>query len=240
MPKGTVDFSTGACDKLIINRKGMEGWQLRRGRVLLCDDHTLVVAGFRRILEAEFDVVGTAGDGKALVDEASRLKPDVILVDISLPVLNGIEAARRIKRDLPEAKIVFVTMHSDLTYLRDALRLGASGYILKRTSGKELLKAIGEVLGGRSYVTPDLIGTIPDPHLRKAIARGRAPGLTARQVEVLRLIASGRSIGEIAAALNIAVRTVRFHRAEIERKLGISGTAAMTKYALTHGIVPLD
>ena len=121
-------------------------------RVLLADDHALVVEGFRRILEAEFDVVGAAEDGITLVSDALRLKPDVVLIDISLPLLNGIEAARQIRKNLPEAKIVFVTMHADLGYLRDALRLGASGYLLKQSAGKELLKAVREALAGKTFL----------------------------------------------------------------------------------------
>ena len=210
---------------------------MRRGRVLLGDDHALVIEGFRRILEGEFDVIGAAEDGKALVSEALRLKPDVILIDISLPLLNGLEAARRIRKDLPEAKIVFLTMHADLSYLRDAFRLGASGYILKNSAGKELLKAVRDVLAGRTYLAPELAKAIPDPRLRQDFEEGRIPGLTARQVEVLRLIGSGQTNDDIAASLGITVRTVRFHRSEIERKLGISGTPALTQYAIVHGII---
>ena len=207
-----------------------------RGRVLIGDDHVLVVEGFRRILEAAFDVVGTAADGPTLVSEALRLQPDVILIDISLPVMNGIEAARQIKRDLPAAKLIFLTMHSDLTYLRDALNLGASGYLLKSAAGKELVNAVREVLAGRKYVTPEITRTIPDLRLRKSLKRGRLPGLTPRQQQILKLVASGRSNTEIAAALGLTVRTIRFHRAEITQKLGISGTTALTKYAITHGM----
>jgi DNA-binding NarL/FixJ family response regulator len=210
---------------------------MRRGRVLLADDHALVIEGFRRILESEFDVIGAVEDGKTLVSEALRLTPDVILIDISLPILNGLEAARRIRKDLPEAKIVFLTMHADRTYLRDAFRLGASGYLLKNSAGKELLKAVREVLSGRTYLAPELANTIPDPQLRKAFEQGLVPGLTDRQVEVLRLIGGGQTNDEIAASLGITVRTVRFHRSEIARKLGISGTPALTQYAVAHGIV---
>jgi DNA-binding NarL/FixJ family response regulator len=209
----------------------------RRRRVLLGDDHTLVLEGFRRILETEFDVVGTAEDGKTLVREAARLNPDVILVDISLPVLNGIEAARRIKQRQPAAKIVFLTMHSDLTYLRDALRLGASGYVLKTSAGKELVNAVRAVLAGKNYVTPELTKAISDSQAREAFERGQVPALTARQSEVLKLIASGRSDEQIALELRVALRTVRFHRRQIGQKLGISGTAALTKYAVAHGLV---
>ncbi len=199
-------------------------------RVLLADDHALVVEGFRRILEAEFDVVGAAEDGITLVSDALRLKPDVVLIDISLPLLNGIEAARQIRKNLPEAKIVFVTMHADLSYLRDALRLGASGYLLKQSAGKELLKAVREALAGKTYLGPGISGMLRDP-------QGQILDLTARQIEVLRLIAGGQANDEIAASLDITIRTVRFHRAEIARKLGISGTPALTQYAMAHGLI---
>jgi DNA-binding NarL/FixJ family response regulator len=207
---------------------------MRHYRVLLGDDHTLLVAGLRKILEAEFEVVAAVTDGTTLVNEALRLKPDVVLADISMPLLNGMEAARRIRKSLPEVKIAFLTMHVDFTYLRDAFRLGATGYILKRTAGTELLKAVHEVAQGRTYVAPDLTQTIADPRLRHAIERGKVAELTARQGEILWLIATGRSNGEIGAALNITARTVRFHRSGIERKLGISGTAALTRYTLSH------
>jgi DNA-binding NarL/FixJ family response regulator len=207
---------------------------VKRYRVLLGDDHTLLVVGLRKILEAEFEVVATVTDGNTLVNEALRLKPDVVLADISMPLLNGIEAARRIRRSLPEVKIAFLTMHADLTYLRDAFRLGATGYILKRTAGTELLKAVHDVAHGRTYVAPDLTQTIADPRLRHAIAQGKIAELTARQSEILCLVAQGRSHAEIGAALNISARTVRFHRSAIERKLGVFGTAALTRYTLSH------
>jgi DNA-binding NarL/FixJ family response regulator len=193
--------------------------------------------GFRRILESEFDIAGAVEDGKTLVSEASRLKPDVILVDISLPGLNGMEAARQIKRNLPKAKIVFLTMHADLTYLRDAMRLGASGYLLKSSAGRELLKAVRDVLAGQTYFAPELAKAIPESKLRRASQRDVVPDLTARQAEVLRLIGEGQTNIDIAASLDITERTVRFHRSEIARKLGISGTPALTQYAVVHGIV---
>ena len=206
-------------------------------RVLLGDDHALVIEGFRRILQTEFEVVGAAEDGKTLVSDALRLKPDVILIDISLPVLNGIEAARLIRKDWPGAKIIFVTMHADLTYLRDAFRLGASGYLLKQSAGKDLLTAVREVLAGNTYLGPGISKLLPDPQLRRAIEQGQVPDLTARQIEVIRLIGSGQANDEIAAALDITIRTVRFHRSEIARKLGITGTPALTQYALGHGLI---
>ena len=210
---------------------------MQRARVLLGDDHALVAEAFRKILEREFDVAGVAADGNALVGEAIRLKPDVVLVDISMPLVNGLEAARRIKRELPETKILFLTMHPDLSYIRDAMNLGASGYVLKRSAGSELVTAVRTALRGKTYVAPDLLAAIKDPKLRKAVERGRVPVLTERQREVLRLIADGKSNSEIAATLNIAPNTVRFHRSTIGRKLGILTTAELTRYAIEHGLI---
>jgi DNA-binding NarL/FixJ family response regulator len=201
------------------------------------DDHALVGEAIRKILEPEFDVVAVAVDGNALVSEAIRLKPDAVLVDISMPLVNGLEAARRIKRELPETKILFLTMHPDLSYIRDAMNLGASGYILKRSAGSELVTALRTVLRGKTYVAPELLAAIKDPKLRKAVERGRVPVLTERQREILRLIAAGKSNTEMAAALSIAANTVRFHRSTIARKLGIFTTAELTRYAIEHGVL---
>jgi DNA-binding NarL/FixJ family response regulator len=211
---------------------------MARARVLLGDDHALVVEAFRKILEPEFDVVGVAADGAALVSEAIRLKPDAILVDISMPLVNGLEAARRIKRGLPETKILFLTMHSDWSYLRDAMKMGASGYILKRAAGSELVTAVRAVLRGKTYVAPELLKAIEDPKLRQALERGSVPVLTKRQREVLRLIADGNSNTEIAAALKVTVSTIRFHRTTTMRKVGVFTTAELTRYAIEHGIIP--
>jgi len=209
-----------------------------RARVLLGDDHGLVVEAFRKILEPEFDVVGVAADGAALVGEALRLKPDAVLVDISMPLVNGLEAARRIKRELPQTKILFLTMHSDRSYLRDAMKLGASGYILKRAAGNELVTAVRTVLRGKTYVAPELLEAIEDPKLRQALELGSVPVLTKRQGEILRLIAGGKSNTEIAATLNVTVSTIRFHRTITMRKVGIFTTAGLTRYAIEHGIFP--
>jgi DNA-binding NarL/FixJ family response regulator len=179
-------------------------------------------------------------DGKALVIEAVRLRPDVILADISLPVLNGIEAARRIKKELPGAKIIFLTMHADLRYLRNALRTGSSGYFLKSGTGNELIAAIRKVLKGGTYISPYLAAAF-DKLQERTSGRARPAGdfqdLTDRQTELLLLIASGKSNQKIAAVLDIAPRTVKFHRAQIARKLGISGTPGLTRYAISQGLV---
>jgi DNA-binding NarL/FixJ family response regulator len=202
---------------------------MKRARLLLADDHALVVAGLRKLLEPEFDVVGTVADGRALIDAAQRLAPDVILLDISLPLLNGIDAAKAVRKALPGIKIVFVTMHSDPDYASEAFRAGGSGYVLKRSAASELVTAIGEVLAGRNYITP-LVAARP--------AQGRRAGeLTARQREVLQLVAEGRSTKEIAAILHISIKTVEFHKAGIMQKLSMHSTAELTKYAIDHGMI---
>ena len=207
---------------------------MTRDRILIGDDHALLIESIRRILETEFEFMGAATDGETLVSEALRLKPDIVLTDVSMPLLNGIEAVRRIKKALPEVKIAFLTMHADFTYLGDAFRVGALGYILKGSTGSALLKAVHEVAHGRVYVAPELTVGIDDPRMRHAIEHGMVAELTARQREILRLIAAGCANHEISAALKITAATVRFHRSAIQRKLGISGTVALTRYTLSH------
>lgn len=202
---------------------------MKRARLLLADDHALVAAGLRKLLEPEFDVLGTAADGRALVAAAERLKPDLILLDISLPLLNGIDAARAVKKASPDVKIIFVTMHSDPNYVDEAFRAGGSGYVLKRSAASELVTAIGEVLAGRNYITP-LVTAHPAP--------GRRTGeLTPRQREVLQLVAEGRSTKEIAGILKISIKTVEFHKSGIMQKLSMHSTAELTRYAIDHGMI---
>jgi DNA-binding NarL/FixJ family response regulator len=210
---------------------------MKRPRVLIADDHTLVVDGLRKILEPECDVVGAVEDGRALLAAAEQLKPDIILLDISMPLLNGVEAARRLRTAVPGARLIFVTMHADATYVAEALRAGGSGYVLKRCASLELLDAIHEVLSGRAYVTPlirkDVLDGSPGWSADSAEASGE---LTDRQREVVQLVAEGHQIKEIAAILNISSKTVAFHKANVMRRLGIRSTAELTKYALEHGI----
>lgn len=210
---------------------------MTKPRLLLADDHSLVIEGIRRILEDHFDVVGAVEDGRALVEAAATLRPELVLLDISMPLLNGIDAARRLKQQHPEIKIIFVTMHADRAYVNEAFKAGASGYLLKRSAGAELLQAIESVLGGNSYVTPliakDLIqaavhGTGGVPPARDL--------LTPRQREVLQLVAEGHSVKEIASLLGISPKTVEFHKAQIMDQLDLRTTAELTKYAITHGL----
>jgi DNA-binding NarL/FixJ family response regulator len=215
---------------------------MTRIRVLLADDHTLVLEGLKRILAADFDLVGTVEDGRALLSAAERLAPDVVLLDISMPLLNGLEAARQLKKTLPELKLIFLTMHSEKSYVVEAFRAGASGYLLKRSAASELVSAIQEVMKGRFFLTPlvtkDVLHTFQDPAEKtKMLSRRRPPGeLTRRQREVLQLVAEGRANKEIAEILDISIKTVEFHKAGIMEKLGMYTTAELTKYALQHGI----
>jgi len=199
------------------------------------DDHTLVLAGFRKLLEPEFDLVGIAEDGRKLVELAQKLRPDVILADISMPLLNGFDAARQIRKLAPESKIIFVTMHADPDYITEALRLGAMGYLLKRSAASELAFAIHEVFAGRTYVTP----LIAREHTVEGMLSPAAAELTSRQREVLQLVAEGHANKEIARILRLSMKTVEFHKSNLARKLNTHGTADLTKYAIQHRIVSI-
>ncbi len=211
---------------------------MNRPTVLLADDHEVVIEGLRRILDPEFDIVGTVPDGRALVAAAARLNPDVIVADISMPLLNGVEAARQIKSAQKRIHIIFLTMHPDVTYITEALEAGSSGYVLKSSAGSELVTAIREALDGRCYVTPSIALPL-EGALRDGLAGSqRKPGvLTARQREVLQLVAEGRPVKEIAGILHLSSRTVEFHKYGIMRQLGLRTTAELTHYAIKHGIL---
>jgi DNA-binding NarL/FixJ family response regulator len=202
---------------------------MSRPRILLADDHALVLAGFRKLLEPEFEIVGTVEDGRALVEAAIALKPDVILLDISMPLLNGIDAAVRVKQVLPETRLVFITMHSEPDYVAEAFRAGGAGYLLKRSAASELATAIHHVLRGELYVTP-LVSL-------EAARGGGGLRLTPRQREVLQLVAEGRSTKEIAGILGLSVKTVEFHKSALMQKLRLHTTAELTKYAIERGLI---
>ena len=214
---------------------------MTRPRVLLADDHTLMLEGLRKLLEPECDLVGTVADGRALVDAAARLRPDVILLDISMPLLNGLEAARRIRTLAPESKLLFLTMHADPTYAREAFQAGASGYLLKRSAASELVTAIGAVLRGRRYVTPLFSEDVLQPQGSDAVNLTPQSGrLTPRQREVLQLVAEGHTRKDIASLLNISVKTVEFHKGRIMDRLGLRTASELTKYAVAHGVTELQ
>jgi len=211
---------------------------MNKPRVLLADDHTLVLEGFQKLLEAHCDLVGTAEDGRTLIEEAVRLQPDVVLLDISMPRLNGIDAAKKLKKHLPNAKLIFVTMHADAAYINEAFKAGASAYLLKRSAGKELVQAIQSVLNGNYYVTPLITKEVISSFLTPGQPRiPAADDLTARQREILQLVAEGFSAKEIAGQLKISHRTIEFHKAKIMELLNLHTTADLVKYAVAHGLV---
>jgi len=204
-------------------------------RVLLADDHVLVLEGFRRILQEHYELVGTVGDGYALLAAAKTVQPDIVILDISMPLLNGIETAAQLKKICPAAKIIVVTMHAGADYVRSAFEAGASAYVLKGSAVDELEQAIRAVLGGLSYITPLITKEMVDIYLSTPSEKPR--GLTPRQREVLQFLAEGRTAKEIANLLHITSRTVEFHKGQILDQLKLKTTADLIKYALTHGIV---
>jgi DNA-binding NarL/FixJ family response regulator len=211
---------------------------VKRQRILLADDHVVVIEGLQKLLEPHFDVVGTVEDGRALLEAAPRLRPDVILVDVSMPLLNGIDAARQLRRTVPQAKIVFLSMHADPVYVTKAFQAGAAGYLLKRSAASELVSAIQEVLKDRFYVTPLVAKEVIGDFIRQKPPP--SPRLTHRQREVLQLTAEGKSLKEIGAILGISIKTVESHKSRIMEELGVRTTAELTKYAIAHGIIPLE
>jgi DNA-binding NarL/FixJ family response regulator len=196
--------------------------------------------GFKKLLEEHCEVVGCVEDGRALLEAAQRLQPDVIALDISMPHLNGIDAAHHLRKIVPEAKLIFITMHADQAYVSQAFKAGASGYLLKRSAGSELMQAIQAVTAGNYYVTSlvakDLVhaalnGTHPPPIIQNN-------QLSARQREILQLVAEGQTVKGIAATLNISPKTVEYHKSKLMEHLDLHTTAELTKYALTHGLIP--
>jgi DNA-binding NarL/FixJ family response regulator len=190
----------------------------------------MVLLGEKTILASSFDLVGTASDGLKLVEAAVSLKPDLVILDISLPTLNGIAAARHIKQQAPDVKLIFLTMHAELSYVKAAFDAGAAGYVLKTDPACNLILAIEKILLGELYVSPDIPGAAQ--HLQQLTSPTR---LTHREREVLQLVAEGKPSKEIAHLLSMTVRTVSFHRENIKRKLGVSSTAEMTRHAISLG-----
>ncbi|MEY4527016.1 MAG: hypothetical protein RL768_735 [Nitrospirota bacterium] len=210
---------------------------MKKPTVILADDHTLVLEGFRRLLEAQCELLSTVGDGQALLKAVAQQHPDIVILDISMPVMNGIEAARALKSQFPSVKLLFVTMHADPAYIRAAFQAGASGYILKQSLGDELTQALHAVLRGHTYVTPLIAKEVVDGMLN-GDSRPLAE-LTARQQEVLQLIVDGLSAKDIAGKLNISHRTVEFHKAQLMQQLNLHSTVELIKFAMTNGLVRL-
>lgn len=208
---------------------------MNRPRVLLADDHTMFSQGLQSLLEDDFDLVGAVADGEALVEAARRLNPDVIIVDISMPVMNGLDAVRQLKKDGATAKIIFLTMHADDRLLAEAFRCGGSGYVLKQSAGEELITGIGKVLAGQKYVTP-LIATEWAEDLTKRVRGTQKLTLTPRQREVLQLVIEGCTMKEIATRLGISARTAESHKYEMMEGFGVETTAELIQYAVKLGL----
>jgi DNA-binding NarL/FixJ family response regulator len=215
---------------------------MTRPRVLIADDHSIVLAGIRKLVETEGEVVGTVEDGRALVEEGQRLRPDIILLDISMPLLNGLDAARQLRKLVPESRLIFLTMHATPTYATEAFKVGASGYLIKRSAASELKQAIQAVMRGQHYLTPLITKDVLAATLHPSEAQLRkrpVATLTPRQREVLQLIAEGNGTKQISSLLKISVKTVEFHKFRIMEELDLHSTADLTRYAIAEGLVSL-
>lgn len=210
---------------------------MSRPRLLLADDHTMFVEGLTRLLESEFDIVGTVSNGETLLATAKELRPDVVVADISMPGLNGIEATRQMLEDDPSTKIVLLTMHEDVSYAMAALDAGVHGYVLKNSEPAELLTAIREALGGRTFVTPSVASEIFAA--RRRSTGSEEPQLTPRQREILRLLCEGLAAKEIGAKLGLSRKTVEYHKYRVMDMLGLRTTAELIQYALKTGIAAM-
>lgn len=208
-----------------------------RIRIMIADDHTMIAAGFQKLLEPHYEVVGWVADGHALLKAAPELKPDVVLLDVGMPLLNGLDAARELKEKMPHVKLIFLTMNPGADIAAEAFRIGASAYLLKTSKASELLQAIHAVVKGGSYVTPQIKRAMDERFIRDPKRLERRKELTARQREVLQMVAEGRSMMEIASILQITHRTVRFHKAKIMEELEITTNSDLVKYAISHGVI---
>ena len=208
-----------------------------RTRLLLADDHTLLVDAFRKLLEPEFEIVGTASDGRTLLAGALQLRPDVVVVDLGLPLLNGMDAGRELKKLMPQIKLLVVTMSEDVGVAAEALREWASGYLLKKSAGTELTHAIREVVKGRTYVTPHVAQQLVDQFILEPELHAKK-SLTSRQREVLQLLAEGRTMKEAANILKLTTRTVAFHKYRIMQEFGLQNNSELLKLAIREHLVP--
>lgn len=213
---------------------------LLRPRVLLADDHRMVAEALRSLLSPMFELVDVVEDGRALIAAAKRLQPDVIVADISMPHLNGIDALPQLKKDNPSVKVVFLTMHQEVVYARRALEAGASGYVLKHSAPAELITAVRAALDGQTYITPALVGGVfRDIRQEPQKVGDPVAKLTPRQREILQLLAEGCSAKEIAHAMSISPRTVEFHKYQMMESLGLHHSAELVHFAIKHGIVAI-
>ena len=211
---------------------------MNRPRVLMADDHRMVAEGLKRLLDPEFELVGVVEDGLALVEAAKKLHPDIIIADITMPGLNGLEALVQIKKECPRIKVVTLTMHREVAYARRALDAGASAFVLKHSAPEELLTAIRAALAGKTYISPAVAGELlQDIKQDPEATNDPLTALTPRQREVLQLFAEGRSAKEIASVLSISARTAEFHKYKLMETLGLQNNSELTRFAIKHGIV---
>jgi DNA-binding NarL/FixJ family response regulator len=213
---------------------------MRRLRVLLADDHEILVDGLRSVLEPHYEVVGTALDGRALLEAAAKLLPDIIVLDIGMPGLNGLDAARQLKRTMPKVKLIFLTVNKDPYIVGEAFRVGASAFLLKQSAALELTDAIQQVVKGGSYVTPRVSEGLTNIFLRSPEDRENAPQPTPRQREVIQLLAEGRSMKAVADVLHITPRTVAEHKYNVMELLQLKSNSDLIQYAIKHGIISLQ
>jgi DNA-binding NarL/FixJ family response regulator len=206
-------------------------------RAILADDHTLVAEALCGLMALRFDVVATVADGHALISSATALKPDVIVVDVAMPLLNGLEACRQLKQKMPGVKFVFLTMNEDPELAVEAMKSGASGYVLKKSAASELIQAMEFALRGKSYITPQIARGMQESFIRNPQGASHARSLTARQREVVQLLAEGKSMKEVASILKVAPRTVAFHKYRIMQDLGFKTNADLIQFAVKNRIV---
>jgi DNA-binding NarL/FixJ family response regulator len=210
---------------------------MMRPRILLADDHTLLLEAFSKLLESKYDIVGTATDGRKMLSMVSKLKPDVVLMDIAMPNMNGFDAGEKLKKLLPEVKLVFLTVNEDPDMVTEAFRIGANGYLLKNSASSELFQAVDAVLNSKNYVTPKINQGIISSFIKNPGVQKVHGELTIRQREVLQLLAEGHTMKQVAANLNITPRTVAFHKYQIMEDLDIKTNSELIQYAIRHGLV---
>lgn len=206
-------------------------------RLILADDHTILVQAFRKLLEPQYEIVGTFSDGRALLELAPRLNPDVVIVDIGMPLMNGLEAGMRLKQQVPSVKLIYLTMNEDPDLAVEAMRSGASGYLLKSSAAEELLKAIQMALKGKPYITPQIGRGMQKSFIRNPSVKGQAKHLTPRQREVVQLLAEGKSMKEVASVLKVTPRTVAFHKYRVMEELNLATTAELIQFAIKSRIL---
>jgi DNA-binding NarL/FixJ family response regulator len=210
---------------------------MSKPRILIAEDHTLVAEAFQKLLEPHYEVVGVVSDGRSLVTEAQRLNPNIVIVDVAMPLLNGLDASRQLKTRMPHIKVIFVTMNEDHELAAEALRAGASGYLLKTSASSELLRAVQEVLRGKSYITPRISEQLLGDFIRDPRADQSAKHLTMRQREVLQLLAEGRSMKEAADILRITPRTIAFHKYRAMEQFDIKSNAELIRFVIRQGLL---